>query len=202
MGLGIHEGRPHGIPRSEWVHRYVSALLEKLNLDARTDRGLVEARVAFWWPDDQDPSAVEIAAEWKTKLPEDAVIERYYGLLAFERKFEAIVLEHLKLLPEAEWARLRTAAMNCPKSLAAMPGWNELRKISTREELVAAGCSEPWAKLYEAIPARGTLTVIGQLEGQPVLYCEPSGIYAWSPDPHEPPMLDLWITAPAYPPAY
>lgn len=83
-----------------------------------------------------------------------------------------------------------------------MPDWGMLREIETPDDLVREACCEAGAKLIDVLPRRGAMTVIGVIEDQPVLYCEPGGIYAWSDRPFEGPVLELWISAPAYPPTW
>jgi hypothetical protein len=124
-----------------------------------------------------------------------------YALARFVPQFEAAVLEHLKAAPSAEWTRLRAAAKACTKGDAAMPDWAMLRALSSPEELVQEGCCEAWATLMDTVPA-GVMTIIAKIDGEPVLYCEPSGVYAWAAHPYHAPTLQIWVSAPAYPPGW
>ena len=126
----------------------------------------------------------------------------HYYLARYVPQFEELVLEHMRGLPSAEWERLREAAKRCTQDEAAMPDWTKLRTLDSPEDLVREACCEAGATLIDVLPRRGAMTVIGLIGGQPVLYCEPSGVYAWSDSPFEGPVLEIWASAPAYPPGW
>jgi len=124
-----------------------------------------------------------------------------YFLAAHVPEFQACVMHHLKeVMPKEEYAALRRIASEVGDA-AAMPGAAELQALSTPEELVATAVCEASLSMAE-LDVHFKPTHIGTIAGQPVCYFAGRGIYAWARDRDESAMLELWVTAPAYPPGW
>lgn len=123
--------------------------------------------------------------------------EHDWQLLAHKQAFQDQVLQHMRTLSALEWMRFRNIARD-------RSAWGDAaaRNLYKHDDVLRASCNLPTLRLGD-LPKSFTAgaTTIGQVEGQPVLYFEGTGYYAWALAP-ESPVLEASITYPAYPPGW
>ncbi|MBI6600645.1 hypothetical protein [Pseudomonas sp. S4_EA_1b] len=128
----------------------------------------------------------------------DFLNEHDRQLLAHEKGFQDLVLQHMRALPALEWMRFRTIARD-------NSAWGDAaaRSLYKHEEVLHASLNLPTLSLGDLPKSYAAeASVIGQLGGQPVLYFEGTGYYAWALAPETSSILEASITYPAYPPGW
>lgn len=116
--------------------------------------------------------------------------------------FRAVVLAHLtEKLGAAEWNRLRALASDRTRYVDR----NETTDLGATPEtlLDVALCQDSISVQQTLVPEFMVhAKQIGIIEDQPVYYIKSQGIYLWGIEPINGLTLSLWITYPAYPPAW
>lgn len=119
--------------------------------------------------------------------------------LAQVDEFRACVLKHIhEQLPAEEWIWLRG------QGEAQLAGLNPIAHEdigASPEQLVAKHVHEASLRVIDVLRVF-TGKVIDEISGQPVYYCQKTGIYLWGKSPEDGFILSFWITDPAYPPGW
>ena len=117
--------------------------------------------------------------------------------------FAAEVLRHLRAMPDAEWARLRAFGNDARRLVnhndVALPNL-------TREELVERFVSVDACSIEDVlVPGYKEKAIrIAEIEGRALFYVQREGVYAMEEKRTGclPMTRALWVTMPAYPPAW
>lgn len=144
-------------------------------------------------------SAVPVDCRNEPTLGCPAIADQFKVLEVNSAAFQAIVLEHVKALPNDEWTRLRHMATDESRNScdldAAMPH-------ASREQLVIGATSHDGISVDELFTPKFKAEEIGSIAGAPVFYIAGEGMYFWGADRTTRATLNLWLTHPAYPPGW
>lgn len=124
------------------------------------------------------------------------------SLDAYREPFKAAVCEHIRqTLLSSTWEWFRDLA----KDRSRFVDPNDTSELDVSPEvLVDIALSEDSISVQETlVPGFKEKAVeIERIDGQPLYYVEGQGIYVWGKQPDSSPTLMLWLTHPAYPPAW